>query len=604
MRASGKSSRRSRRRLGWALVPTLLLAASLLVPATALAHDERTTNFPDPNQGDFPVYRTSGPSLVVCKKKGAESRKRIRELTGTDLRRNRELLTRCAYENIQAAVDAAENGYRILVLPGVYKEEPSLGPPPPGCQGIYNQVAQGGSHQVLTYEQERQCPHAKNLIAVMGDTNDNGICDSKCNIQIEGTGDSPDDVVIEGDRFSGPNIRLNGVRFDRADGGYLRNLTTEYFDFNGVYYLETNGFGLDRVVSRWNREYGVLSFTSDHGEYQYCETYGNGDSGVYPGSGPNARHGQPDAQGHVYGIIIHDCDSHDNLMGYSATAGNGTWSYHNKFHNNAAGTVTDAIVPGHPGMPPDYSKWSENLYYSNNKPLFSDGPIPQDHPYTDADTTGRDEYCKQPPSQRDLQVVCPSFFMPIGTGLLLAGTNNDIVENNYFFDNWRIGQALLFVPATLRGQDDPSRQADTSNNNVVQNNCMGARPAVLDPEQVDFSQCQGVEDRNGVGHDFWWDEQEGTDCKEVDQDPGPCVDAADFKGNCWSANLGFNGATPGSDPVVLPTCPGIDAPRGPNAAKSAFLVPCTTWDPQTNTDPEGCEMAGSSWFDVPPDPGP
>ena len=34
----------------------------------------------------------------------------------------------------------------------------------------------------------------------MGDTNGNRICDSKCNIQIEGTGEKPEDVRIEGEK--------------------------------------------------------------------------------------------------------------------------------------------------------------------------------------------------------------------------------------------------------------------------------------------------------------------------------------------------------------------------------------------------------------------
>jgi hypothetical protein len=583
-----------------AAIATITVALAVLsFPALSWGHAERATTFPDPNQGNFPQYRTTGRQVVVCAR---DSRNRIRKIGDDAIRRaNLQLLRRCRFHTIQEAVNYAQNNYRIEILPGVYREVPSLEPPTPDCQSIYDQVNSG--NPVITYDQERQCPHAKNLIAIMGDTNDNGLCDSKCNLQIEGTGQQPEDVVIEGDRFSGPDLRLNAIRADRADGIYIKNLTTEYFDFNGIYYLETNGFVLDNVVSRWNREYGVLSFTSDHGIYEYCQTYGNGDSGVYPGSGPNGRHGQPDANGDVYGIIIHDCDSHDNLMGYSATAGNGTWSYHNRFHHNSAGTVTDAIVSGHPGMPPDHSKWSENLYYSNNKPLFSNGPIPvPPSQYTDDMTTGRDEYCKLPPNQRDLKVVCPSFFMPIGSGLLLAGANSDIVDNNYFFDNWRLGTALLYVPATLRGQNDPSRQTDVSNNNTQEGNCMGVRPAVLDPNQVDFSHCQGTHDPNGV--DFWWDEEEGTDCPEVDQNSGSCVDAADGLGNCWSGNNAFNGGQPGSDPLVLPGCPGIDVPRPPNGSKSAFLVPCTMWDPQTNTDPAGCEMAGSSWFDVPPEPQP
>jgi hypothetical protein len=585
------------------LAASLVLAAAALIlalPSGAGGHAERHTEYPNPNDGDFPAFHASdAPSRVVCKR---DTRRRIADYTGALRTKNQRLLKRCRFFHIQQAVNAASNGSTIYVMPGVYKEGPSLQPPKPECQAIYDQV-NGGNH-VLSYEQERQCPHAKNLIAVMGDTNNNRICDSKCNIQIEGTGAYPEDVYVQGDRFAGPTLRLNLLRADRADGIIVTNMKFEYSDFNNIYFLETNGFRMSKVVSGWSREYGVLSFTSDHGMIEYCETYGNGDSGIYPGSGPNARHGQPDSHGHVYGIIIHHCDSHNNLMGWSSTAGNGTWGHHNKFHHNAAGVVNDALVGGHPGMPPDFSKWSENLFYSNNKNLFSDGPIPPGT-YTDDTQTGRDEYCKQPPSQRDLEVVCPSFMMPVGSGIVLAGGNSHLVQNNYFFDNWRLGTMLIYVPAAVRGEDDPSRQSDVSNNNRQEANCMGTRPFDngLDPDQIDFSLCEGTLDRNGV--DFYWDEQEGTDCLEVDQSSADCVDASDGKGNCWAGNQGFDGGAYTADPpaLTLPSCPGLDLPRPPNASKSAFLVPCVTWNAQDNTDPPGCETpAGRSWFEVPPEP--
>jgi hypothetical protein len=581
----------------------LLGVASLLLalPSGAGGHAERGTEYPNPNDGAFPEFHSdTAPMRVVCKPR---TRQLIAEYEGALRAKNQRLLKKCRFRHIQAAVNAASNGTTIYVMPGEYLEQPSLAAPTPSCQAIYDQV-NSGSH-TLSYEQERQCPHAKNLIAVMGDTNNNRICDSKCNIQIEGTGAEPADVYIHGPRFGGdPRLRLNLLRADRADGIIVTNMKFEYSDFNNLYFLETNGFRMSKVISGWSREYGMLSFTSDHGIVEYSETYGNGDSGIYPGSGPNARHGQPDAHGHTYGIVIHHNDSHDNLMGWSSTAGNGTWGHHNKFHHNAAGVVNDALVGGHPGMPPDFSKWSENLFYSNNKNLFSDGPIPPGT-YTDDTQTGRDEYCKQPPSQRDLQVVCPSFMMPTGSGLVLAGGNSHLVENNYFFDNWRLGTMLIYVPAALRGEDDPSRQSDVSNNNRQAANCMGSRPFEnnLDPDQIDFTQCEGTLDRNGV--DFYWDEQEGTDCQEVDQSSADCVDAADGLGNCWSGNQGFDGGAYTADPpaVTLPGCPGLDLPKPPNAAKSAFLVPCATWNAQDNTDPAGCETPhGRSWFVVPPEP--
>src|SRR3954468_4150435 len=272
---------RGRLSLGRAALLALLalLVAGTVMPAGAGAHSERPTYFPDPNMGNFPEFRFTGPRYVVCR---PDSRQRIESMVQDPARRqaNLQLLSACQSYTIQRAVNESSSGTRIQVLPGVYPENPSKGPAPPGCQDVYDATAAGNF--AIAYEDHRRCPNAQNLIAILGDTNGDRICDAKCNIQIQGTGDSPDDVLIAGDR-----AKLNVFRADRADGFYLKNLTVEKSDFNNVYVLETNGFRIDTVVSRYSREYGILSFTSDHGIYENCDTSYNGDSGVYPGSGPD-----------------------------------------------------------------------------------------------------------------------------------------------------------------------------------------------------------------------------------------------------------------------------------------------------------------------------
>ena len=141
--------------------------------------------------------------------------------------------------------------------------------------------------------------------------------------------------------------KLNVIRADRADGIYLKNFTVQYSDFNNIYVLETNGFRVDTIVSRYSREYGILSFTSDHGIYENCDASYSGDSGVYPGSGPErapraARRARPRLRHH-----IRNCDSHHNTIGMSGTAGNGTWAHDNRFHDNATGRH-DRLVRGRP----------------------------------------------------------------------------------------------------------------------------------------------------------------------------------------------------------------------------------------------------------------
>ena len=121
--------------------------------------------------------------------------------------------SKCRLDSIQTAVNRARNGYRIKVLPGDSTgRSAGMNNLPPGCEDEYQNTG------ALSYDQHRQCPNAQNLIAILGDTNGDRICDAKCNLQIEGTGDDPGDVKIEGQK-----LKLNVIRADRADGIYLKN---------------------------------------------------------------------------------------------------------------------------------------------------------------------------------------------------------------------------------------------------------------------------------------------------------------------------------------------------------------------------------------------
>ena len=223
------------------------------------------------------------------------------------------------------------------------------------------EIPDDGDAPVATFEHQVKCPNARNLIAIVGDSlsDPDRECDKKCNLLIEGMGRRPKDVMIVGDR-----LKKDVIRADRADGFFLRNVWVEQGAFNDVDVVETNGFRLRRLVTPYGQNYGVLTFASDHGLYEHIEAFGNGDSGIYPGSGP---------EGHCqrYGIEIRYVNSHDNVLGYSGTAGNGTWTHHSRFHDNNAGISDDSFASGHPGMPQDCSKWTDNQVYSNNRNFFT-----------------------------------------------------------------------------------------------------------------------------------------------------------------------------------------------------------------------------------------
>jgi hypothetical protein len=530
---------------------TLLIAllALALLPALASGHAERAAYFPDGAAGKRPDHRTSGPSRVVCK---ANSKALVRRSWAgkskfNTKRRNYLLrvIKRCRYRDIQAAVDAAKTNDRILIMPGTYRELPSRKIPvaDPKCEGPGYWESSGDNHQadgrVPTYKHQVDCPNSRNLIAVIGDSlaDEDRVCDHKCNLQMQGLGRRPSDVLIQGDRY-----KQDVIRADRADGFELSNVTIEQAGYNDVNVVETNGFRLDHLVARYAKNYGILTFASDNGLYEHIDAYGNGDSGVYPGSGP---------EGHCkrFGIEVRFVNSHDNTLGTSGTAGNGTWYHDNKLHHNSAGVALDSFAPGHPGMPQDCSKWTNNEIYSNNVNYFEND---------------NDAYCNATPfEKRPKEHVCPQFLAVVGSGFMFYGANKNVIANNRIYDNWRSGMRLFWVPATLRGDNNPADQNDTSNGNQIVNNTFGVAP-------------DGSSKPNG--EDVFWDEQ--------------------GMGNCWQDNATAPGRALTSDPTPLPDCKsgGSISPVS-NPAKTAMDAPCVTWNPRTEPDPPGC-----TWFTTPPPP--
>ena len=480
----------------------------------------------------MPAYRSGDPHLVVCKLDDSDFERRIADFPDSLKQRNRDLYTECkasGYRDLQAAVDrVTKSGMTILVLPGLYQEEPSLLPEAPACYHMEARRAKLG-YQVLSYEQQKQCPHQQNLVGIFGIDG----------LQIEGTGMSPSDVV-----FDAQFQKLNAIRGDRSNGLYLANFTAERTTFNAVYVIETDGFVIDRVVGRWNTEYGFLSFAADHGLFMNCEAYGNGDSGIYPGgtSDINKNRGFDVPR---YAIEVRNCRSHDNLLGYSGTGGDSVWVHDNVFDRNSGGASMDSLFPNHPGLPQNHALFEHNLIYGNNSNYYG---------YV-ADGT-----CNKPPLERGIEkgVVCPGPPVPVGVGVLVIGGNYDVFRENSVYDNWKAGFVQVWVPGVLRGDYTWAAQEETSHFDRYLDNAMGVSP-------------DGRSLPNGL--DYFWDGQ--------------------GDGSCWTAG----GAS--AEPLTLPRCPaGIVDRVLPDPNRIVLFVTCTNYDLGSRTLPAGCD-----WFAEPIRPG-
>jgi hypothetical protein len=597
----------------------LMTVGLFALPAAASAHVERPSYWPDPaadcsitpcTGGAVPKARSLSSALnrslpgathVVCqpdslkrlKASIATARKSGYDIRPTDhrtlsakqgrrlLKVNRALFRHCRWHEIQPAVNVSGNNDRVVVMPGLYTEPTAASKPThdPACAKDKTH-ADSGDPGALSHAYQMHCPNDANLVAVIGrglgsDTvpdppraDRHGIPDAgpciRCNLQLEGSGVSADDVVVEaGDPAAGnggPSAAGHrkdvGIFVDRADGFVLRKLTVRHATEHDIYILESDGYLFDQFKTYYGGSYGVLTFVEDHGLMQNCDAAGNGDSGLYPGAGAKTSAGRdtkyyPEFR---YSQEIRNCDSHHNDGGYSGTNGNGTHIDHNNFYDNALGFTTDVFTAaGHPGFPQQGDLIEGNNFYSNNFNPF---------------VAGSD--------------VKPRIPAPVGTGLWIAGGNDNVVRNNRFWDNRRRGAMLFAVPdATVCGPGvgsktpvqgcDPAKTS-TSYNDAFTGNIMGIAPS-------------GGTQPNGV--DFWWD------------------DFAANTGNCWWGNTSPTGASVTSSPSSLPDCSGGAKPsqsvgKG-NPDNESELASCFVGFSYAGSYPNG-DPRTCNWTSTPPKP--
>ncbi len=483
---------------------------------------------------------------------------------------NVSLLKECKFNAIQAAVNAAGNNDRVVIMPGVYTEPTSRSAPTndPKCDGL-EEVNDRGRTGALSYRYQVTCPNDQSLVLVAGRAisgnlppqpalenrlgiPDEGAC-VRCNLQVEGSGVTPDDVIVDAGNVAsgnkGPANPIKDVvfRIDRADGFVARNMNVRHAREHGFYVHETDGYLLDQFKAFYNEEYGVLTFTSDHGLISDCDASGSGDSALYPGAAPET--GEQSVEGSPrYNTEITRCDMHHSAAGYSGTDANGVWVHHNDLYDNANGFTTDVFTAaGHPGFPQDSDLIENNEFYSNNF-----------NPYE----KGSD--------------VVPTVPMPVGTGMWIAGGNNNVVRNNRFWDNWRRGAMLFAVPNSLVGGCDAQvpncepTDFSTSFRNRFHDNQMGRAP-------------NGTSMPNGT--DFWWDSN-GINL------PGNSA-------NCWFNNVGKAGtnASITTEPASLPSdCNNSPGGGGVGTVQVAELLLCVG----TPAVPGG----ECPWFTTPPKPAP
>jgi hypothetical protein len=626
-------ARRARHRRGTLAVASLVALAVVLVPAIAFGHIERASYWPDPGPdtsvkpaagGSVPAVRDlysalkqgkPGTTRIVCQPDSLQrldADLRPAQTTGYRLRAsqppiklsnkeaktlrhfNEKLFKRCTYSSIQDAVTDSHNNDRVEVMPGLYTEPKSRAQPTndPACDQyeITNDRNQAGA---VSYAYQFHCPNDQNLIAVLGRalTNipvpqpplldrhvipDAGPC-IRCNLQIQGTGASPDAVTIDaGNTASGDGAPIGsvkdvGIRGDRADGFVVDNLKVRHAREHDIYVMETDGSHLNSFKTPFAGEYGVLTFVADHSLIENCDAWGAGDSALYPGASADLGEAVPPDQ-RRYGTEIRNCDMHHSALGYSGTNGNAVWTHNNEIYDNTMGFSTDVFTaPGHPGFPQDSDLVEKNNFYSNNFNTY----LPECPGTQKPGPNGPNQGCS------DVMSTVP---VPVGVGLWIAGGNANVIRDNRFWDNWRRGTMLFSVPDVfvcppdsddqVPGCDPTSTIPATSYRNEFYGNKMGVAP-------------DGTVQPNGL--DFWWDQG------------GLTVDPTLNTGNCWYNNTGSDGTA-----ASVTGLPSPDAPPPTNLPSDCADSPSVGGGPNGQvTELLTCaagENPACPWFTTPPKP--
>jgi hypothetical protein len=503
-----------------------------LAPGVAWARDDAGTTAPE-DAGTVPEYRTTGSALLVCTTDVVDFTLRTAAYSSKLLKANQDLWTKCqanGFHDLQEAVNHVTSpGMIIKVLPGEYREEPSLADPSADCASLAAGPGAAGD-PVLDHDQQVRCPNNQNLVAIL----------EKKNLQIEGTGAAPSDVVI-----TGQYRKLNTLLVDQSPGIYLRNFTVERATANALLIRDTDGFAVESMLGRWTGGSGFLARADDHGLLSGCEAYGNGNAGIRADSTPNLN---ANARYDVtrYAIEIHNCYGHDNVQGYSGTAGDSVWAHDNRFLHNSVGLSTSSASGRSSALPQNHALFEGNSIGNNNANYY--GFV-------------RDGTCAKPYDQRgDTDgVVCPAVGVPPGTGVLNLGGNYDTWRDNWVYGNDYVGFASAWEPGILHGIRRLGAQVDTSHHNRYYGNHLGVSP-------------DGTPGRNGM--DFWWDGQ-GV-------------------GSCWQDPVA------GSAPRVLPSCDADNLPSGRAPARYVGepvqvlkLYVCSRFDPAAAQLPSGCDWYGA-----------
>jgi plastocyanin len=190
---------------------------------------------------------------------------------------------------------------------------------------------------------------------------------------------------------------VNGIHVF-ADGVAVENMTARHYRLNGFYWTGVEGYRASFVTAYNNGDYGLYAFDSVRGQFDNSYASGHPDAGFYIG------------QCHPCHAVITDVLAERNGLGYSGT--------------NAGGDLVIAR-----------SEWRLNM--SGIVPNTLDSELyPPERETTIVGNYVHDNNNEDAPA-KDFQYIA------LGTGILLAGGLDNVVERNLVEDHDAYGIATI-----------------------------------------------------------------------------------------------------------------------------------------------------------------
>ena len=282
-------------------------------------------------------------------------------------------------------------------------------------------------------------------------------------------------IVIRGlDRrrtvLDGGFVRDNGIKV-LADGVVVENLTARNYKSNGFFWTGVKGYRGSYLTAIRNGDYGIYAFDATYGQFDHDYGAGSPDAGFYIG------------QCFPCHAVITDSLSEWNGIGYSGTnAGGSLLVVRSVWRDNRVGIVPNSGTEEK--NPPQHGiTIVGNTVYGNNNGKTAAIDIAQ---------------------------------LAIGTGILVAGGNDNVVERNLVYDHDLVGIGVIPLPEKVINPDDPKAINFDARRNEVDGN------HVSDSRAADLALVTSLDDAKDTGENCFAHNQHSSSLPANLEQLAPC----------------------------------------------------------------------------------